>query len=134
VKHGEVVELEIPSSPEYVSVARQAVEGVARRMQFEVGKIEDIKLAVGEACTNAVKYGRSCDGANNVVIRCTVLDDGLLVEVKNSVDCCDHPSVPDVPDISKVGGLGLFLIRHLVDEVDLNWSDATASVKMVKKL
>ena len=73
MRQGEVVELEIPSAPEYVSVVRNAVEGIARRMEFSAGEIDDLKVAVGEACTNAVKYG--CRDADSpcVAIRCIVL-------------------------------------------------------------
>ena len=50
------VELSIPSISEYVGVARLAVAGVASRLKFTHEEIEDIKIAVSEACTNAVQY------------------------------------------------------------------------------
>ncbi|HOM71293.1 MAG TPA: ATP-binding protein, partial [Armatimonadota bacterium] len=50
------IRLEIPSATEYVGVVRRAVEGIARRMNFDSSEVEDLKLAVGEACTNAIKH------------------------------------------------------------------------------
>ena len=94
MRQGEVVELEVPSSPEYVSIVRCAVEGVARRMQFDADSIEDLKLAVGEACNNAVQHGCPQNGCANVIIRCQVVAEGLLIEVRNSVEKCDSPNVP----------------------------------------
>jgi len=46
-----------PISAAYVTVARQTVEGVAKRMPFARTEVEDVKLAVGEACNNAIKHG-----------------------------------------------------------------------------
>jgi len=134
LRQGEVVELEIPSAPEYVSIVRQAVAGIARRMSFGDNQIEDIKIAVGEACTNAIKHGCTGDASRNVLVRCTVRDDALQVEVTNSIANCSSPTVPEAPDLSKEGGLGLYLMRQLVDEVDLCWDTDTATVKLTKML
>lgn len=134
MRQGEAVELEIPSSPEYVSIVRQAVEGIARRMDFDATQVEDLKLAVGEACTNAVKHGCPKEDPCIVAVRCVVVGDGLLVEIRNAISDCRMPRVPSQPDISREGGLGLYLIRQLVDEVDLSWDHETATVKMLKRL
>lgn len=134
MRHGEVVEMEIPSAPEYVGIVRHAIEGIARRMSFDAVQVEDLKIAVGEACTNAVKYGCPRDDAHMVGIRCTVLVDGLMVEVSNSIVDCAHPRVPVKPDLSREGGLGLYLIRHLVDEMHITWGSETATVRMLKRL
>jgi serine/threonine-protein kinase RsbW len=134
LRNGEVVELEIPSAPEYVAIVRHAVEGIAHRMQFDDAQIEDLKLAVGEACTNAIKHGCSREDDSNVAIRCVVADDGLVVEIRNSIAGCRFPGVPANPDLQREGGLGLYLIRQLVDEVDFDWNHNTAVVRMLKKL
>ena len=134
MRQGEAVELEIPSAPEYVAIVRQAVEGVARRMRFDAGQIEDLKIAVGEACTNAVKYGCKQQGNGNVLVRCIVCSDALIVEIRNSIVECESPEVPCEPDLDKEGGLGLYLMRQLVDEVDLTWESEMAVVKLLKRL
>jgi serine/threonine-protein kinase RsbW len=133
LRYGEVVEMEIPSAPEYVGIVRHAVEGIARRMAFEPGDIDDLKLAVGEACTNAVRHGCPNGRDHNVEIRCVVLAEGLQIEITNSILDCEHPRVPIKPDLQKEGGLGLYLIRQLVDEVDLLWDTDTATVRMLKR-
>jgi len=71
---------------------------------------------------------------NNVDVRCIVSEGGLLVEVRNSVAGCVRPDVPARPDLAREGGLGLYLIRHLMDEVDFEWSQGVAVVKMLKRL
>lgn len=133
MRQGEVVELEIPSAPEYVLIVRQAVEGLARRMDFAPAQVEDIKLAVGEACTNAVKYACPKDEGSHVGVKCVVAADGLMVEIRNSIAGFDFPEVPTQPDLSREGGLGLYLIKQLVDEVHICWERETATVRMLKR-
>lgn len=133
MRQGEVMLLEIPSSPEYVAIARRAIEGIARRMEFSITQIEELKLAFGEACTNAVKYGSPTDDSPNVEIKCSVLPDGLWVEIRNNTQGNVHPTVPVDPDLTREGGLGLYMIRKLVDEVDMRWENQSATVRMFKK-
>lgn len=134
LRQGQILELEIPSSPEYVAIVRQAVEGIARRMDFNELQIEDMKLAVGEACTNAVRHGCAKDDLQHIAVRCMVLSDGLSVEIRNGITDCEEPLVPVTPDLSREGGLGLYLMRKLMDEVDIVWEPQTAVVKMLKRL
>lgn len=134
MRQGQIVELEIPSSPEYVAIVRQAVEGIARRMDFDDLQIDDMKLAVGEACTNAVRHGCVTDDLQHIAIRCMVMSDGLSVEIRNDITKCDVPLVPITPDLSREGGLGLYLMRKLMDEVDIVWEPQTAVIKMIKRL
>ncbi len=133
LRHGEVVEMEIPSAPEYVGIVRHAVEGLARRMAFDIVEIEDLKLAVGEACTNAVRHGCPNGKQHNVEIKCVVLAEGLQIEITNSIVACEHPRVPIKPDLDREGGLGLYLIRQLVDEVSFLWDTDTATIRMLKR-
>lgn len=134
MRQGQIVELEVPSAPEYVSIVRQAVEGIARRMKFDELQIDDLKLAVGEACTNAVRHGCCSDDFQHIAVRCVVMDDGLCVEIRNDISECEEPHVPKRCDVTREGGYGLYLIRKLVDEVDIVWEQQTAVVRLTKRL
>lgn len=113
----DVIVLVLPNKPEYVSVARLTVSGIASRMGFDIEAIEDIKLAVAEACTNAIKYGCPQHLSEYKVeftieegcLSISVIDKGCGFE-KNSIR---NPN----PDNLKEGGLGLFIINTLMDEV-----------------
>jgi serine/threonine-protein kinase RsbW len=52
----DLVNLVIPAKTDFVGIARLAVSGIANRMGFSYDDIEDLKLAVSEACTNAVVH------------------------------------------------------------------------------
>lgn len=132
---GEIVRLEIPSSTKYISVVRQTVEGVALRLPLATDDIEDVKLAVGEACANAIKHG-----ANNnapVTICCCISHRGLEIEICNAVgNSACTPAFKDLPDPSCLseGGLGLYLMKRLMDEVEMFWEDGLVTVKMLKRV
>jgi serine/threonine-protein kinase RsbW len=111
------------------------VEGIASRMHFTQPDIDDLKLAVGEACTNAIKHGCPSRHHPFITIICKVMPESLEIEVRNGLSGGQPcPSFVPVPDTSKEGGMGLFLMRKLMDEVDVIWKNRTASVRMVKRM
>src|SRR6266849_1090123 len=90
-----VVELTIPGKPEYVGVARLAILGVASRMRFSYDEVEDIRLAVGEACTTAIERatGASRD-EHEVRVRCLIDPTRLVVEVMDNAPVAPAPEPP----------------------------------------
>jgi len=129
------IRLEIPSTAEYVGVVRQAIEGIAKRMHFTAADVDDVKLAVGEACNNAVKHGRPSGKRPFITVICTVTPGCLEVEVSNSIagpEPC--PAAFNPPDCTREGGMGLYIMRTLMDEVDIFWRNRTARIRMVKRV
>lgn len=118
---GEVT-LTIPAAPEYVGTARLTILGVAGRMGFSYDQIEDIRLAVGEACTNAIERTiRSHGGDAGLTIRCEVEASRLTVEVEDQARVAAETANTEAPAFD-VGGmnnqeLGALLMEILVDEV-----------------
>lgn len=111
-----VVELRIPSRAEWVGVARLAVAGIASRLQFSIEDIEDLKLAVAEACTNCIQHA---SGSDTVQISCAIHPDRIVVMVQDSgKGFSGRGLAPKELGEPKVGGLGVFLIRSLMDDVD----------------
>ena len=118
-----IVELRIPSELGYEKIAREAVATVARRLHFNEDKIDDIKTAVSEACTNAIRYGSGADARMKVVVILTAEEDKLDILIKDPGAGGTPPDDIEVPDINgmvegkhRLGGMGLFIIRELVDE------------------
>lgn len=123
-----VVELRIPCKPEFVSVARLAVAGIANRLHFTVEEIEDVKLAVAEACTNCIQ--RSPD-AREISLLSEILPEELRISVSDHT--VHSPSESDAPELGS-GGLGVFLIRSLMDDVDYRVDERSGTVlRMVKR-
>lgn len=125
---GEIA-LSVPSESEYVRVVRLTVIGVATRMPFSYDDIEDIKLAVSEACNNAILHAKSADSSARktpILVRLTPFRDRLEISVEDGGQI-PAPGLPvkkarkpvesaaqgEIPE----GGMGLFLIETLMDEV-----------------
>ncbi len=114
------VELKIPAKAEWVAVARLAVAAVASRLHFSVDEIEDIKLAVAEACTNCIQRA---DDEDRIEITSEVFIDEVRLSVR------DRSIGHKLESVEKDAGfaegkrteeLGVFLIRALMDEVTYN--------------
>ncbi|RBP42874.1 ATP-binding protein [Garciella nitratireducens] len=109
------ISLSLPNAPEYVSVVRLTLSGIANRMGFDIEAIEDLKVAVAEACTNAITHG--C-GDCNYTIEFSILKDRLQIEISDKGRGFDYNLIQE-PDLSqpREGGLGIFIIKSLMDEV-----------------
>jgi serine/threonine-protein kinase RsbW len=113
---GGQVELRIPSRAEWVGVARLAIAGIASRLQFSIEDIEDLKLAVAEACTNCIQHA---SGSESIAISCKIEKDKLVMTVEDSgVGASPGSLAPRHLGEPQVGGLGVFLIRSLMDDVE----------------
>ena len=109
------IELRLPSKAEWVGVARLAVAGVASRLNFSIEEIEDLKLAVAEACTNCIQHAK---GGDEVRIACDLFTNKLVVTIEDRGKGFDGRGIaPRALGEPKVGGLGVFLIRTLMDDV-----------------
>jgi serine/threonine-protein kinase RsbW len=131
---GGVVELRIPNKAEWVAVARLAIAAVANRLPFSMEEIEDLKLAIAEACTNAIQHAVS---ASSIEIVCEAFPDQLRLTVRDHGNMTASDLAPQAqgePPESRAN-LGVFLIRSLMDEVEytLDPSHGTNLV-MVKKV
>jgi serine/threonine-protein kinase RsbW len=111
----DIVELRVPCKAEWVALARLSVAAVASRLSFSIDEIEDIKLAVAEACTNAIQHA---DGSQHIDIKCEPVPGGMRISVRDHGrgTRVEHIRSRELND-ERVGGLGVFLIRSLMDDV-----------------
>ncbi|NLN75689.1 MAG: anti-sigma B factor RsbW [Armatimonadetes bacterium] len=126
------VELKFPCKPEYVGVARLAILGVASRMRFSYLDVEDIRLAVGEACTTSVEWAKKNDRSDSdIVMRSEIGTDSLIVDIFDQAGERKEENRADDPD-QETENIGALLITLLVDEVDVTSSNGGTHVRMVK--
>jgi serine/threonine-protein kinase RsbW len=131
-----VVELEIPARAEFVALARLVVAAMAST-ELPDERIDDLKIAVSEACTNAIEAHGAIEAHERVLVRCCVHHDRLEVQVEDRgrgfdpSTLTDHPPVTDPDRLRFERGLGIPLIRALVDEVEFSSSDGGTAVRIV---
>lgn len=119
IKKRDVIEVVIPNKPEYVSVIRLTASSIANRMGFDIDKIEDIKVAISEACSNAILHG-VCENESNFKISFIIEMNRLEIIVCDRGAGCIAENIikPDLKQ-PKEGGLGIFVIKSLMDNVDI---------------
>ena len=113
------LEMIVPGKPEFVGTVRIALAHAASNAGFDIEAIEDIKVAVSEACTNIVCHSHdNLDFTYSVVME--LEENKLTIIVKDTgvgfgVEDYEAPT----PDEPREGGLGIFIMRALMDEVDI---------------
>jgi len=111
------IKLLIPNKPEFVSIARLTASVLANAGGFNVEDIEDIKVAIGEACNNSVLHGKK---SLNLDLSFTVNDNKFIAEIIDNGDGFDFDEYTN-PDLEACNGkgLGIFIMESLMDLVEI---------------
>jgi serine/threonine-protein kinase RsbW len=125
---GAVVELAIPARPAYLALVRLVVDATVGSLApgFSTARLDDLKIAVTEACSNAIEAHEAAWPAGPVVVRCTLDHDQVRVDVIDRGDGFDPsrvetlPAVTDPRRLRHESGLGIALMRTLADEVSFS--------------
>lgn len=129
-----VVLLTMPAKSEYLILARLALAGIARGVPMSETLLADLKLAVTEACGNAVRHAyASGDGA--VRVRFEVEPDRIAIEVADDGTIGSRMVAADARDgLPAESGMGLAIIRAIVDELEIDdATDSTGTVVRMRK-
>jgi len=128
----DLVELRIPCRAEWVALARLAVAAVANRLRFSIEDIEDVKLAVAEACTAVIQHANHGEA---IALTCETSLDALRIRVRDAGRHVGDRARSIDLDEARIAGLGVFLIRTLMDEVTYDVDPETGTdLVMVKRL
>ncbi len=123
----------IPRKKEYVSCARLTVTSIAAVAGFDVEKIEDIRLAVGEACNNAVLHS---NGSDSIEISLVFDSPKITISVKDDGDGFEFDeNARTLDDEYNGSGLGIYIIKSLMDDVDITSErNLGTCITMVKEI
>ena len=131
------LELSVPSRPEYIAIVRLVVSSLAAaRRNLADDRIDDLKLAVSEACTNAIEANLANGTEAPVVVRFWEAPERMELCISDSgrgfnPDLLpEHPPVTDPDRLNFERGLGIPLIRNLVDDVRFDPGEQGTSVWM----
>ena len=134
------VEIKFPASAEYVGLIRLTLSGVFSRAGANYDQIEDSKIAVSEAVTNAVKHAYKEGEKGDITIGFAIYPDKIEIVVSDKGQSFDYEEVKsdlgpyeedENVDFLREGGLGLFLIEALMDEVFVK-KDSGVTISMTK--
>ncbi len=128
LRFSDPVSLTLPSSPEYVLLARLVVAQVGRLAGFGPEEVYDLKLAVTEAATNVIRHA----AVENYEIEYRVLPRAVEITVIDSGGGFNVADLTRAPDGQ--GGFGLAVIRDLVDELMLDSTKGGGTrLKMIRR-
>ena len=134
---GEVV-LAIPALTEYVSLVRLVVASAAQIHPYiDPERIEDLRVAVSEAATNAIRSHESTGTTAQIRVTCNVAEDHIEVIIRDHGKGFDPDALPDLPEpgsperLLHESGMGLRLMRMLADETEIYPSSSGTYVRLV---
>lgn len=115
------IKIEIPSISDNIRIIESFIDNAKERYHLDEDIYGNIMIAVTEAVNNAIKHGNQNNSSKNVSLSLS-LNEGLLkFIVEDEGPGFDYHKLPDptAPEnISKPGGRGIFLMKHLSDEVN----------------
>jgi serine/threonine-protein kinase RsbW len=115
-------ELVVKSRTENLSLIRDFISDKASESGLSNEEVENIMLAVDEACTNIIKHAYKSFPDGKIIIKVDYNSDKLLITIIDYGSTFDPLIVPD-PDLQKyyrdgrVGGLGMYLMKSLMDDI-----------------
>lgn len=127
------IRLTIPAKPEYISLCRLALSGLARVRPLEDETLADLKLAITEAASNCVRHAYGEDGGF-VEIVYQVEPDRLVIEVADNGTGFQLAEGGGNTDELSEGGLGIAIIRTIADEFEMTSDRQGSRLRFAKLL
>jgi len=135
IKMKDLFELEIEGKLENLSLIGDFIGDTMRSFGLDNHKIFDVQMAVDEACTNIIEYGYTEEvGMIDIIFLKRGVD--IMVIIKDEGKQFD-PTTVQPPDLNasleerKTGGLGIYFMKKLMDEVKYEFKDGKNVLTMV---
>ncbi len=114
------IQIQIPSLAENVRIIESFIDNAKEQFSLDDDIYGNIMIAVTESVNNAILHGNKADKSKNVDIRLNMGENSIKFSVQDEGDGFEYENLPDptAPEnLTKTGGRGIFLMKHLCDEV-----------------
>ena len=134
------VNLTLPIRPDMEMTASKTATSLAEAMGMSADKVDEVRMAVVEACINAFEHSRAEDG--RVYITFQTVGDGEAQKLQITIEDTgigfapedvEAPRIEEKLKSTRKRGWGIQIIKGLMDEVEINSRDHGASVVMRKQ-
>lgn len=115
------INIQVPSLAENIRMIESFIDNAKERFHLDDDIYGNIMIAVTEAVNNAIKHGNNGDKSKNVHLTLHFQDSMIKFTVKDEGHGFNHHNLPDPTspeNLEKPGGRGIFLMKHLSDEVE----------------
>ena len=126
-----LIKMTVPTDSSNISVVRMTASSIANTIGFNIEEIDDVKIAISEACTNVIKHSKVPyfdllfnHGSNFIEIE--IQDQGIGYDLSE----LREPQLEGDRDSS---GLGIFIIKMLMDEVVIDSQKDKGTIIYMKK-
>lgn len=117
------LKIQIPAILENIRIVESFIDNVKDKYNINDDIYGNIMVAVTESVNNAIKHGNKMDKNKNVVLSAIYEENFVKFIIEDEGEGFDFHNLPDptAPDrLDQLGGRGIFLMRHLSDEVSFS--------------
>jgi serine/threonine-protein kinase RsbW len=114
------ISIQVPSIIENIRMIESFIDNAKERFHLDDDIYGNIMIAVTEAVNNAIKHGNNSNKSKNVELSLSLQDSMIKFVIKDEGGGFNYEHLPDptAPEnLEKPGGRGIFLMKHLSDEV-----------------
>ncbi|WP_028829699.1 ATP-binding protein [Proteocatella sphenisci] len=127
-----IIKMTLPTEPKLISVIRMTASSIANHIGFNIEEIEDVKIAVSEACSNVIKYS----DVETFDLYFSSGEDFIEVQVEDKGKGCNSEEIKDpiFDENRSCGGLGIYIIKTLMDDVKVISEEENGTIIYMKKI
>ena len=131
-------EIAIPAQMSYMGQVRDFIEHIGTKYKYSDKIINSYKLVIEEACTNIIRHGYRDIKGGEISIKAIIRQQSLTIVILDQGISYD-PRQAQTPDlekyiqIGKKGGLGIFMMRKLMDDVQYNITSRGNELRLTKQ-
>ena len=134
--NAQVIEIKIPARPRYLKILRAAIGSLCEISGFCTDELNNIILAIDEACSNIIKHTYGGPSDNLILARIFIFPERMEVRLRDYGKKIDIEKIkPRKLTEVRPGGLGVHFIKTVMDEVKYeNHFDVGNQVTLIKYL
>lgn len=114
------IKIEIPSLPENIRIVESFIDNAKDKFSLDDDIYGNIMIAVTESVNNAILHGNKSDKTKSVRLMLSFEETSIKFQISDEGAGFDYENLPDPTspeNLEKPGGRGIFLMKHLSDEV-----------------
>jgi len=130
-------QIAIPANAEYLADVDMFIEGILRGYEADESLIADIAISVSELVNNAITHGANQSSDSEVTVAIKRESDTVVISVADQGGGFDPDDIADPlaqENLLKEVGRGIFIVKSLMDRVDVDQSESGTTVTICKAL
>jgi len=119
----DTIKIVIPSISENIRIIESFIDNAKEKFNLDDDIYGNIMIAVTESVNNAIMHGNKNDRTKNVTLSLSLNDNVINFRIKDEGIGFDFQNLPDPTspeNLDKPSGRGIFLMKHLSDEVNFS--------------